>query len=113
MFCPQCGIEVEGARRCGDCGADLVDERPAAEGWVKVFETSESDLIPVIRSLLDAAEIPYRTDGRAMMSLFPSAFLGELFRPSAEIKFRVPESRAEEARALLEASPGTSGLVNP
>ncbi len=104
MFCPQCGVEIkEGLERCGGCGLDLAESPPGA--WVKVFETSQADLIPVIRSLLEAAEIPYVTDGGAMMNLYPSNFLGGVFRSSAEIKFRVPASRAEEARALLEARP--------
>ncbi len=106
MNCPQCAAEVpEDAHRCGNCGVDLGDRPPVAEGWVRVFETSQADLIPVIESLLEGAEIPYNTEGGAMMNLYPSDFLGGVFRPSAEVKFRVPAAYAEEARALLEPSP--------
>jgi hypothetical protein len=109
MYCPQCKGEYrEGFDRCDDCGVDLVDELPSedhsAEEYVKVFETSESDLIPVIKSLLEGAEIPYLTEGEDLMNLLPSEMLGGFYRPSAEVKFKVPAARAEEARGLFEAS---------
>lgn len=67
-----------------------------------VFATSQADLIPVIKSLLEAAEIPYVTDGEAMMNLFPSDLLGPtLHRARGELRFQVASERAEEARALL------------
>ena len=67
-----------------------------------VFATSEADLVPVIKSVLEAAEIPYVTDGEAMMNLFPSDLLGPaLHRNRGELRFQVAAERAEEARALL------------
>lgn len=67
-----------------------------------VFATSQADLIPVIKSVLDAAEIPYLTDGEAMMNLFPSDLLGPtLHRARGEVCFQVTANRAEEARAVL------------
>lgn len=76
-------------------------EHPEPE-LVTVFATSQADLIPVIKSVLDAAEIPYMTDGEAMMNLFPSDLLGPtLHRARGEVCFRVPAVRAEEARAVL------------
>lgn len=67
-----------------------------------VFATSEADVVPVIKSVLEAAEIPYVTDGEAMMNLFPSDLLGPTFhRSRGELCFQVDASRAEEARALL------------
>ena len=67
-----------------------------------VFATSQTDLVPVIKSLLEAAEIPYVTDGEAMMNLFPSDLLGPtLHRPRGELRFQVAAVRADEARAVL------------
>ena len=116
MYCPQCEAEYrEGYDRCADCDVDLVHTLPPgedheAEEHVKVFESSESDLIPVIKSLLEGAEIPYLTEGEDLMNLLPSEMLGGFYRPSAEVKFKVPASRAEEARGLLEASPEAGDL---
>ena len=111
MVCPECGAEYgEGFDRCTDCDVALVHERPPedheATPYVTVFETSETDLIPVIKSVLRGAEIPFNTEGEAMMNLFPSDLLGPLMsRPGAEVSFLVPEERAEEARQLLTEQP--------
>ena len=108
MFCPQCGAEYRpGFDRCTDCAVDLVHEPPPEEAhratpFVTVFETSEADVIPVIKSILRGAEIPFNTRGEAMMNLFPSDLLGRtMSRPGAEVSFEVPESYAELARELL------------
>ncbi|MEL7060273.1 MAG: hypothetical protein AAGN46_09645 [Acidobacteriota bacterium] len=67
-----------------------------------VFATSQADLLPVIKSLLDGTDIPYVVDGESMMNLFPSDMLGPTFhRPRGEARFLVPHDRAEEARELL------------
>ena len=74
-----------------------------ATPYVTIFETSEVDVIPVIKSLLHSAEIPFNTVGEGMMNLFPSDLLGRVMsRPGAEVSFLVPEDRAEEARQLFE-----------
>ncbi|MEM1206082.1 MAG: hypothetical protein AAGN66_22825 [Acidobacteriota bacterium] len=76
---------------------------------VTVFATSQVDVGPVIKSILDGADIPYVTGGDALMELFPSDFLGTHRRPR-ELTFKVPADRAEEAKALLtevgDADPG-------
>ncbi len=108
MYCPQCGAEYRsGFDRCADCDVALVHEPPpekdhAATPFVTVFETSETDVIPVIKSILRGAEIPFNTRGEAMMNLFPSDLLGRtMSRPGAEVSFEVPEGYAEQARELL------------
>ncbi len=112
MYCPECGAEFRsGFDRCNDCGVPLTHDRPPeadheAEPYVHVFATSETDVIPVIKSVLRGAGIPFETDGEAMMNLFPSDLLGPVLnRPRGEVRFHVPEDRAEEARALLTADP--------
>ena len=67
-----------------------------------VFATSQADIVPVIKSVLESAEIPYVTDGEAMMNLFPSDLLGPtLHRARGELRFQVASERAQEARDLL------------
>jgi hypothetical protein len=112
MYCPECGAEYRaGFDRCSDCDVALVHDAPAEEDhrarpFAMVFTTSEADVIPVIKSLLQSADIPFETDGEAMMDLFPSDMLGPvLSRPRGEVQFYVPESRAEEARELLVELP--------
>ena len=107
MFCPKCGAEyVEGKEHCPDCDVDLVPEPTdphAAEEQITILETSNSTLIPVIKSVLAANEIPYTTEGEAMMNLFPSEALGALLHQSAgELVIKVPKSRVQEARDLLD-----------
>lgn len=73
---------------------------------VTVFATSEVDLVPVIKSILDGAKIPYVTDGESMMDLFPSDLLGAaLHRPKGEMRFQVPTDHVATAKALLTENP--------
>ncbi len=110
MFCPECKAEYRpGFDRCTDCDVALVHDPPPEENhdatpWVRVAATSEVDVIPVIKSLLQSADIAFETDGEAMMNLFPSDLLGPvLSRPRGEVQFTVPQSREKEARELLAA----------
>lgn len=75
------------------------------EELVTVLATSRVADLPVIESLLRAAEIPFLTEGEGLMNLFPSEALGALFKSQAEVRFKVPASRAQEARTLLETPP--------
>lgn len=108
MYCPECGAEYrEGFDQCSDCGVALVAERPAGDGgepgdWVVVYETSELDILPVLKSLLQSAEIPYETKGEDLMNLFPSEALTPITtRHRGEVQIVVPPDRAGEARELL------------
>ncbi len=111
MYCPQCGAEFrDGFNRCSDCDVELASEpRPPEDHhpveYVKVLETSEPTLIPVIKSLFDGAGIPFLTRGESMMDLFPSQMLGPVYKSAGAVKFRVPAEREEEARELLDAHP--------
>ena len=109
MYCPECGAEFkEGITRCYDCEVELVAEPPSepeVEPYATVLETSEVSAIPVIKTALEAAGIPYRTRGEGLLRLFPSEALGAPFHDSAgEVLIRVPKSRAEEAREILETA---------
>ena len=107
MYCPECGAEFkEGITTCDECEVALVAElpaEPALEDYVAVLETSDLSAIPVIKTALEAAGIPFRTRGEGLMNLFPAETLGAMFHSSAgEVVIRVPVSRSEEAHTLLE-----------
>lgn len=106
MFCPECGAEFkEGITTCDECEVALVVDPPPVpevENYVDVLETSDLSAIPVIKTALEAAGIPYRTEGEGLMNLFPAETLGSPLHSSAgEVVIQVPEDRADEARALL------------
>ena len=101
MFCPQCGSEYrEGFTRCADCDVDLVWELPrdprAAVDLVKVFETANPALVPIVQSLLDDATIEcvVRNKYGHDMSRGANPLLGP-------VQFWVREDEAAAARALL------------
>ena len=79
----------------------MKSEDHTAPEYVKIFETSEPDVIPVIKSVLEGAEIPHLVEGEGLMNLFPSQMLGAVYRPAAEVQFKVVADRADEARELL------------
>ncbi len=121
MYCPECGAEFRpGFDRCNECDVLLTHDPPPeadhelGDPYVRVFATSEADVIPVIKSLLQSAEIPFETDGEAMMNLFPSDLLGRtMSRPGAEVSFEVPENYADQARELLTEQSLPEGHLEP
>jgi hypothetical protein len=77
-----------------------------------VFETLDPTEVAILKSLLEAAQIPYLTQGEDQFDAFPGAFRGTVFslhgRP---VTFQVRASQAEEARLLLqEVDPETDPL---
>lgn len=113
MFCPECRSELrEGFTRCSECDVDLVATLPEeaeigkdhqAEIYEIVFETSEVDLLPLYKSVLDSAKIPYLTQGEDMANLYPGLGLTLTPQHTAEVLIQVPADRAAEARELLSA----------
>lgn len=109
MFCPECGAEFrEGIEQCFDCEVPLIPEpppEPEVEAYVTVLETFDVSIIPLLKTALAGAGIPYRFRGEGLMNIFPAKTRGALFHDSAgEVLVRVPESRADEARQLLEST---------
>ena len=109
MYCPECRTEYrEGYTRCDDCEVDLVAELPPeAEGEAEmeleqVFETTDPTLLPVIKSVLESAEIPYMLEGEGSFALLPlgGGFVNERHQ-ALGVEVHVARERAEEARALL------------
>ena len=111
LHCPQCGAEYRPeVLTCSDCGVALTSRPPVepdhdAESMVAVFRSADASLIPVLKSVLSAAEIPYTVQGEESSALFPfgpAAIVPDSRRLGAVL--RVPESRVEEAKALLEST---------
>jgi hypothetical protein len=77
VYCPECKAEYrEGIYECADCGVALVESVPAADvhpdlELVAVFETADPALLPIAKSVLEAAEIPYFVQGDEAMGLLP------------------------------------------
>ena len=77
-----------------------MDQEPA--DLVTVFDTSDPALLPVIKSLLQGAEIPYLVQGEEAMSMLP---IGEIVGPFTKrglaARFMVRKEDAEAAVELL------------
>jgi len=101
VFCTRCGNELgEGSGVCPNCGTD-------AQELVSVCRTSDAALLPLLKSLLDGAGIPYVVQGEEALGLFPLGPLavGMIGGRLAAASILVPRERAEEAEQLLEAPP--------
>ena len=108
MYCPQCQSEFRpGFDHCPDCDVDLVEALPPephhdTDVFETVLETSEVDLVPFFKSLLESAEIPYETWGEDLLNLYPLPATGlAASQHSKAVAFLVPADRAEEARQLI------------
>ena len=71
MFCPECGAEFrEGFVECADCGVALTSapperEMPDDEPTVGIFRTADATLLPVVKSVLASAGIPFSQTAQA------------------------------------------------
>jgi hypothetical protein len=103
---------------CPDCEVELVPELPPelelAEGnLVTVLETGDVSLLPVVKSVLRAAGIPFFVQGDEAMGVLPVGRLGVGGISSgghglAAIVL-VPGDREDEAREILTQLPETAG----
>jgi hypothetical protein len=77
VFCPNCEAEYrEGIYECADCGVALVESLPEKDvhpevELIAVFETADPALLPIAKSVLEAAEIPFFVQGDEAMGLLP------------------------------------------
>ena len=110
MFCPECGGEFrEGIVECPDCEVVLVarlpEEQHPERNWVAVFETGDVSLLPVVKSLLTAAEIPFMVQGDEAVGMLPVSRLGtgiSMAGQGLSATVHVDGERVEEARRLLD-----------
>lgn len=111
MYCPECRAEYrQEITLCPDCEVSLVMELPSEpelseDDLVLVLETANVAVLPVVKSVLRAAEIPFMVQGDEAMGVLPvgKIGLGGLTAKGHGLSagIRVPRDREEEARALL------------
>ena len=107
MFCPECKSEYrDGIWKCAECGATLVESLPqppdADAELVAAFTTADNTLLPVVKSVLDSAGIPYLVQGDETLGLFPLGRFGVgVSKRTLGAIVRVPKDRLEEAKELL------------
>lgn len=107
MFCPRCKTEYRpGFERCADCGVALVQGLPAedADDWVAVVRTTDPAFLPMARSVLEAAGIPFLVQGEAGVNVFPlGPAATRVTNRVTGASILVRSRDAEEAEALLSA----------
>lgn len=96
MYCPNCRGEYRaGFTWCKDCDIALVDELPPEQGLefvdlVEVLSIADVGQISLIKSILEAEEIPYVAQGENFS-----------FARNIPVRFLVPSDRLEQAREVL------------
>jgi hypothetical protein len=110
MICPICKSEYRhGFNRCADCDEPLVDslaEDAAADRdeLVMVLKTTDPALLPVAKSVLEAAGVPHVVQGEAGINVFPlGAAASRVTNRLTGATILVRKQDYAEARALLEA----------
>jgi len=103
-FCVKCGYEyLPGIKRCPECGAELVDRvreetHEPADRFVRVWESPDEITAMSVKSALEGAGIPTVEEVQRSW-----AYDGiDLSMRGVYSVFLVPESRAKEARELIE-----------
>lgn len=72
-------------------------------GPVLVFTTADVGLLPVVKSVLQAAEIPFLVQGEHSLGQLPTGLLaGPFARTGLAARVFVPTAHAASARELLE-----------
>ena len=106
MFCAKCRGEFRPEISvCPDCGRALVLSLPGPAEFelVQVFETSDASLLPVLESVLSAADIPFLVRGEHLLGLDPVGRIsGAVGFKALSAKIMVPAEQAETAKMLLE-----------
>jgi len=109
MICSNCHNEYrEGYVRCPDCDVALVDAEPeppatAEVRLVKVYETGNPAIIPIVESLLMDGGIEFMTKGEPIQDLFGWGRFGTALNfVIGPVEFYVREDDAEDARRIFE-----------
>jgi len=100
MFCTRCGSDL------GDRGGVCPKCGKGDRELVTVCRTGDAALLPLLKSVLDGAGIPYVVQGEEALGLFPlGPFAGGMLggQPAAA-SILVARERAEEAERLLEGA---------
>jgi hypothetical protein len=100
--CPKCGEYLAESIPDDPAPRPTPDAAPDAD-FEPVYESWDPTEVPIVKSLLDAAGIPYLVDGEERFDTFRGAKAALRFNPrGASVFFLVPSHLAEDARALLE-----------
>jgi hypothetical protein len=111
MHCPKCNLEYQDdAVQCSDCEVTLVSG-PRSEPIKEVHPEIELErvhvagdpaTIPIIKSLLDDAEIEYLVKGEGVQDLFGWGRIGTGFNfVTGPVEFFVASENASTAREIL------------
>ena len=82
MYCPECRAEFrDEIAVCPDCEISLVAELPeeadlSEDELVLVMETADVAVLPVVKSLLRAAGVPFIVQGDEAMGVLPVGRIG-------------------------------------
>ncbi len=77
-----------------------MDDQPA--DLVTVFDTSDPALLPVIKSILQGADIPFLVQGEEAMSMLPvGEVMGPFTKRGLAARIMVKQEDAEAATVLL------------
>ena len=103
MFCPKCKCEYrEGFDFCSDCKIQLVEELTSEEldreefeyvEFITIAETSDSCIIPIVKSILEYGGIRYFIKGELIKNIV-------IFNNIMEIQ--VPLEDVQNAKDLLK-----------
>jgi len=102
MRCPHCQHALTRiSAACPNCGASLDAGEPA--DLVPVLRTADGAQLALVKSVLEAAGIPFLVQGEGALGLFPLGSLATgLTRNLLAATLYVAVERADEARALLD-----------
>jgi hypothetical protein len=99
MYCPKCKGEYrEGFAQCVDCQIPLVDELPQSESddapidLVEVMSIADPGLIALVKSILEAEDIPYLAHGEHFSRM----------HATIPVRFLVAKEDVEVAREVLK-----------
>jgi len=115
MICPECESEYrDGYSRCAARDVDLV-QLPETEPeiqLIKVYETGNAALIPLVESLLADADIDFMTRSAGIQDLFGwGRFGSKLNYAIGPVEFYVREDVADAARDILAGITASSETV--
>lgn len=110
MFCPVCRAEFrDDVATCPDCDVELLAELPPEpapdDELVSVLDTADVSLLPVIKSVLSSAGIPFLVQGDEAVGVLPVGKMGvggfSAGGHGLAATVLVPREHEQEARAVL------------
>lgn len=77
----------------------------AEDELVKIFETAQPGELAIVRSILDAANIPFTVEGDGALGMLPLGSFGRsFFGRAVSAVIRVPANVASDAQTLLQGA---------